>query len=66
MNNPFYQEHDFEDEAYDEGMAYGRGYRRISNPNSGGGFSFLIMIGEEITQVLIVGPKAHRSSFDDD
>jgi len=40
LNNPFYQEDDFEDGAYDRGMAYGRGHRRMANPspNKEGGF----------------------------
>jgi len=32
LNNPFYQEDDFEDAYEDEGMAYGR-RRRFINPN---------------------------------
>jgi len=42
LNNPFYQEDDFEDEAYDGGMAYRRGHMRMTNPNPnrGGRFSF--------------------------
>jgi len=42
LNNPFYQGNNFDDEAYDEGMAYERGHRRMANPypNRGGGFSF--------------------------
>ena len=42
MSNIFHQEDDFEDEAYDERMAYGRGHRWMVNPNSnrGGGFLF--------------------------
>jgi len=55
LNNPFYQEDDFRDEAYDEGMAYRRGHKQMTNPNPnrGGQFFFLIMIREEITQVLM-------------
>ena len=33
LNNPFYQENDFEDEAYDGGLVYKRGYSRMANPN---------------------------------
>ena len=42
MNNTFHQEHDFEDETYDERMAYEQGYKRMANPNlnRGGGFLF--------------------------
>jgi len=42
MNNLFCQKDDYEDEAYDGGMAYGRGHRQMANlnPNMGGGFSF--------------------------
>jgi len=55
LSNPFYQENDFGDEAYDEGMAYRRGHTRMANhnPNREEDFLFLIMIGEEITQVLM-------------
>ena len=42
FNNTFYLEEDFEVEAYDERMTYGRGPRRVANPNSnkGGGLPF--------------------------
>jgi len=42
VNNTFHQEHDFEDETYDERMAYEQGYKRMANPNlnRGGGFLF--------------------------
>ena len=55
LNNLFYQEDDFEEGAYDGGMAYGRGHRRITNPNPYRveGFFFLIMKGEETTQVIM-------------
>jgi len=55
LNKPFYQEDDFEDEAYNGGMTYGRGHRQMVNPNPNreGDFLFLIIIGEEITQVLM-------------
>jgi len=33
LNKPFYQEHDFGDEAYGEGMTYGRGHKKMVNPN---------------------------------
>ena len=42
LNNFFYQETDFEDKAYNGGLAYGREHRQIANPNlnRGGGLSF--------------------------
>ena len=54
MNNPFYQGDDIEDEAYDGGMAYERSHRRMTNPilTKEKNFFFLIMTGEETTQVL--------------
>jgi len=40
--NTFYQEDDFEDEAYDGTMAYTQGHKQMvnPNPNRGGGFPF--------------------------
>jgi len=42
LNNTFYQEDDFEDETYDARKDYGRGHKRMANPNPnrGGGFPF--------------------------
>jgi len=42
LNNPFYQEDGFDDEAYDGEIAYKRGHRWMNSPNlnRGGGFFF--------------------------
>ena len=42
LNDTFLQEDDYEDEAYDRRVAYGRSPRRMTNPNpnKGGGFPF--------------------------
>jgi len=40
LDNLFYQDDNFENEAYNEGMTYGRGPRRSANPNRGDGFPF--------------------------
>ena len=55
MNNTFYQEDNFEDEAYDGRTAYERDHRRIAILVLIGeeDFLFLIMIGEEETKVLM-------------
>ena len=55
MNNPFYHEDNLKDEAYDEGWLTGEaiGGWLILILTEEKYFLFLIMIGEEITQVLM-------------
>jgi len=40
LNKTFYQEGDFEDEAYDGGLTYGQGHRQMVNPNFNRGGAF--------------------------
>ena len=57
MNNTFHQEHDFEDETYDERMAYERGYKRMANLNLNRGGRFLFLNHDK--RISDLGPNEY-------